>query len=119
VNRWLGGLLLEGWVVTEAVKAVMSLGRKPELYFWRSHDGLEVDLLVVVHGKLVPIEIKLTASPSNGHLTPISRFLSMAKDEAAPSGVIVCQVETERALPDGHIALPWHVFPQWLRERLA
>ncbi len=28
----MGGALLEGWVITEAVKAFLSLGRKPELY---------------------------------------------------------------------------------------
>jgi hypothetical protein len=28
----------------------MALGRKPGLYFWRSHDGLEVDLLIVING---------------------------------------------------------------------
>jgi len=114
-----GGALLEGWVVTEAVKAFMALGRKPDLYFWRSHDGLEVDLLVVINGKLQPVEIKLTATPSAGHMTPINRFITLAGDEACPQGILVCRTETERALPNGHLALPWHAFPQWLRTRLA
>jgi hypothetical protein len=115
----MGGALLEGWVVTEAVKAFMALGRKPDLYFWRSHDGLEVDLLIVINGKLQPIEIKLTATPGAGHLAPIDRFIAAAGDEAYPQGVLVCRTENERALPHGHIALPWQAFPQWLRARLA
>ena len=115
----MGGALLEGWVVTEAVKAFMALGRKPDLYFWRSHDGLEVDLLIVINGKLQPIEIKLTATPGAGHLAPIDRFIAAAGDEAYPQGVLVCRTENERALPHGHIALPWQAFPQWLRARLG
>lgn len=115
----MGGALLDGWVVTEAVKAFMSLGPKPELYFWRSHDGLEVDLLIVIDGKLYPVEIKLTATPGVGHLEPIRRFLAAAGDEANPQGILVCQTETERALPNGHTALPWQLFPRWLHQRLV
>ena len=115
----MGGPLLEGWVVTEATKAFMSLGRKPDVYFWRSHDGLEVDLLIVIDGKLHPVEIKLTATPVVGHVDPINRFLAVAGDEAAPQGILVCRTETELALPNGHIAMPWQSFPAWLRKRLV
>ena len=115
----MGGALFEGWVVTEAVKAFLSLGRKPELYFWRSHDGLEVDLLIVINGKLHPVEIKLTATPGAGHVEPLNRLIAAAGDEVTRYGIIVCRTESERALPNGHIAMPWQLFPHWLRERLS
>lgn len=115
----MGGPLLEGWVVTEAAKAFMALGRKPELYFWRSHDGLEVDLLIVIDGKLQPVEIKLTATPGAGHVDPVNRFLAVAGDESTAQGILVCRVEKERALPNGHVAMPWQSFPDWLRARMA
>lgn len=92
----MGGMLLEGWVVTETVKAFMALGRKPDLYFWRSHDGLEVDLLIVIAGKLQPVEIKLTATPSAGHLDSINRFLSITGDEAIVQGGYSCVRRTRR-----------------------
>jgi predicted AAA+ superfamily ATPase len=114
----MGGPLLEGWVVIEAVKAFMALGRKPDLYFWRSHDGLEVDLLIVIGGKLQPVEIKLTATPGAGHVVPLNRFLAAATDEATGQGILVCRTEKERILPNGHIAIPWKSFPAWLRARL-
>ena len=115
----MGGPLLEGWVVTEAVKAFMSLGRKPDLYFWRSHDGLEVDLLIVIDGKLQPVEIKLTATPGAVHVQPLNRFIAASGGEAIKQGVLVCRTDTERALPNGHIAMPWQSFPNWLRSRLS
>lgn len=111
--------MLEGWAVTEAAKAFMALGRKPDLYFWRSQDGLEVDLLVMIGGKLLPIEIKLTATPAAGHVEPLNRFLAVAGEEAAAQGLLVCRTEKERTLPNGHVALPWKSFPGWLHERLG
>lgn len=114
----MGGPLLEGWVVMEAVKAFMALGRKPDLYFWRSHDGLEVDLLIVIDGKLQPVEIKLTATPGAGHTEPLNRFLAIAGDEAGGPGILVCRADRQRPLPNGHVAMPWKSFPGWLRARL-
>lgn len=114
----MGGPLLEGWVVTEAVKAFMSRGLKPDVHFWRSHDGLEIDLLVAIGGKLQAIEVKATASPTAGHVEPIKRFLTHAGTEAHPQGLVVCRIDTPRPLPNGHLALPWHAFPAWLAERL-
>ncbi len=114
----LGGALLEGWVVAEAIKVFMSRGLAPDVYFWRSHDGLEIDLLLMLGGKLQAIEVKSTASPSAGHVEPISRFIASAGPDAHPQGLVVCQCEAPRALPHGHLALPWHHFPAWLAERL-
>lgn len=115
----LGGALLEGWVVAEAAKAFMALGRRPDIYYWRSQDGMEVDLLIVIGGRIQPIEVKLTASPGAGHGEPLGRFLTLARAEATERGIIVCRTDKERQLPGGHVALPWHAFPGWLRERIA
>ena len=114
----MAGPLFEGWVVTEAIKAFMALGRKPDLYFWRSHDGLEVDLLISIGGKLQAVEIKLTASPSTGHLQPLNRLLKTVGLDAWEQGLFVCRTDKARALPGGHQAIPWQQFPAWLQERL-
>lgn len=115
----MGGALLEGWVVTEAAKVLMSLGRKSDLYFWRSHDGLEVDLLIPINGKLHPIEIKLTATPTADHIKPLTRFLELAGQDASERGTLVCRTETARALPGGHTAIPWQDFTKWLADQIA
>jgi hypothetical protein len=97
----------------------MARERKPDLYYWRSHDGLEVDLLIVIDGKLQPVEIKLTATPAAGHVEPFNRFLALAGTEGAPRGLLICRTGQERALPNGHIALPWHEFPARLESVIA
>jgi uncharacterized protein len=114
----MGGALLEGWVVMETVKAFMAAGRKPDVYYWRSHDGLEIDLLILLRGKLLPVEIKLTASPNLGHIQPINRFIEFAGEEAIQQGIVVCQTKDARDFPGGHRAIPWHEFPDWLAERM-
>lgn len=114
-----GGALFEGLLVTEAWKAYLSVGKQPDLYYWRSSDGLEVDLLVGVGGQLVPVEIKLNATPSASFMRPIERFKEFAGKAVAKQGILVCQAETEVSLPHGNLAMPWQQFGPWLRRRLS
>jgi predicted AAA+ superfamily ATPase len=115
----MGGALFEGWVISEAWKICAARGQRGDLFFWRSHDGLEVDLLLQLPGRLVPIEIKLTATPTLRHTEALSRFQALASGEAAGGGILVCNVTEERPLPGGHRALPWQDFPGWLDRALA
>lgn len=95
------------------------MGRAPDLFFWRSHDGLEVDLIVLANGRLLPVEIKLTATPTLRHLEPLNKFKELAGEGAVESGVLVCRLEQPQPLPHGNLALPWWRFPAWLREQLT
>ncbi len=115
----MGGSLFEGFVVSEAFKVFLLCGQPADLYFWRSQDGLEVDLLIRVGPRLYPVEIKLTATPSPGHLRPLNRFKALAGPVAAATGILVCRVPQTRPLPSNNLALPWNEFPAWLTEKLA
>jgi predicted AAA+ superfamily ATPase len=44
------GPLFEGFVASEIVKRQLNAGRRRELYFFRDHQGLEVDFLVPIRG---------------------------------------------------------------------
>jgi hypothetical protein len=77
---------------------------------------MEVDLILQAQGKFWPVEIKLTATPSSGHLAALNRFKEIAGKEAAEQGVIVCRVNTPRVLPDNNLAIPWHKFSEWLEQ---
>jgi predicted AAA+ superfamily ATPase len=115
----MGGALLEGWVVGEAIKAFAALGRKPDLYYWRTQDGLEVDLLIQIAGRLHLVEIKLTATPTLRHLEPLNRLKALLGDAAHAGGILVCTCEEERALPGENRAIPWSGFTDWISERLS
>lgn len=115
----MGGALLEGLVIAEAYKVFALRGKRPDLHFWRSQDGLEVDLLLRLAEGLVPIEIKLTATPTLRHAEVLGKFRSLAGKAAAPEGVLVCSVPERRALPGNNVAIPWQEFPRWLAERMG
>jgi len=63
ITSHLSGPLFENWVVTEIMKSYWFRGKYPGLYFWRTKDGDEIDLLYESAGKLYPTEIKLSSSP--------------------------------------------------------
>jgi predicted AAA+ superfamily ATPase len=110
----MGGALFEGLVVTEALKAFTNKGRKPALWYWRSHDGLEVDLIVQGKDGWIPIEIKLTATPQPQHLDGLKRFRALAGADQCSAGVLVCRVAREQPLAHGAVAMPWQEFSAWL-----
>jgi hypothetical protein len=111
----MGGAFVEGWAVLEAVKAFAACGRRPTLHFWRSHDGMEVDLIVESGGRFHAIEIKQTATPGPGHVQSLARFQSFVGPSQAGDSLLVCAVESRTLLPGGAVALPWHEFPAWLQ----
>jgi predicted AAA+ superfamily ATPase len=99
------GPLFETLVVSEWVKAFYHRGERPELYYWRSKTGLEVDLLIDRNGRLYPLEIKATATLIPGHAESLLKWKELA-DEAADGGVIVANIEQPFAFK-GLKAISW------------
>jgi len=52
----MAGAIFETAVVSEIFKTLFYRGVEPQVYFWRTSTGLEVDLLVESNACLVPIE---------------------------------------------------------------
>jgi predicted AAA+ superfamily ATPase len=110
----MGGALFEGLIIAEAWKVFLNLGQRPSTFFWRSHGGIEVDLIIQAQNILWPVEIKLTSTPSVQHTKGIDRFKKLAGKEASERGIIVCSVKEKLDLPGNNIALPWTNFYEWL-----
>ena len=62
------GALFENWVITEYLKRRWNAGKQSNLFFWRSHSGLEVDLVLEQGPGLSPVEIKSGATVSSDWL---------------------------------------------------
>ncbi len=115
----LGGPLFEGLVVAEVLKQQAHRGERPAAWFWRTRDGHEVDMLVPLAGRLLPIEVKLTATPTSRHAATLSRFRALAGDACLDHGGVVCRVPAPVRLPGGHIAMNIEDFAEWLDERMS
>ncbi len=85
------GPIFETMVVAEWVKAFYNRGEPPELYYWRSKAGLEIDLIVDRNGRLYPIEIKATSTIMPGHTENLNKWKELAGDTAA-GGLIIADV---------------------------
>ncbi len=103
----MGGALVETAVVSAWVKAFCNRGEPPALFFYRSHDGLEVDLIVDMGGRLHPMEIKATATPLPGHAAPLEKWMGLAGSRSADRGILFAEVEAPVPLTPRVSAVPW------------
>jgi hypothetical protein len=102
----MGGAIFENLVVAEIFKTTLHRGEEPSLYFWRTASGSEVDLVVESQSKLVPIEIKLSATPRPEMAREIAHFRHDFGDRAA-NGYVVHPGKMVLPLGGGAIALPF------------
>jgi len=100
------GPLFENAVVSEWIKLFHHRGERPELYYWRSKSGLEIDLIVDRNGRLVPIEIKATATVLPAHVRSLNAWRALAGNLAEP-GLLVADLEESVRLGPCR-CLPWH-----------
>ena len=103
----LAGPLFETAVVAELAKLFYHRGQPPPIWYWRSLDGWEVDLLIELGGRLRPVEIKATATPRPAHAESLARWRTLAGDRAG-DGLLITRAEEASALVPGVRVLPWH-----------
>lgn len=102
----MGGAILETAVLMEIVKALVHRGEEPQMYFWRTSAGTEVDLVVEAGGKLIPIEVKLSATPRPAMADAIRTFKEDFGRKAG-AGYVVHPGDVRLPLAPGVTALPF------------
>ncbi|MBI3920580.1 MAG: DUF4143 domain-containing protein, partial [Armatimonadetes bacterium] len=84
----LRGEVFETFVVSEIVKSFVHAGEEPPLYFWRDHTGHEVDVILDLGTKLIPVEIKSGKTFRASFLDGLKFYTSIA-GKTASGGVLV------------------------------
>jgi len=75
MDRQLMGRLFEQWIILETGRLIHYAGSEANMYYWRTNNGAEVDLLIEKHGKIrAAFEIKLTPNISGSHLSGLRVF---------------------------------------------
>lgn len=101
-----GGAIFETTVLTKIVKTFSHQGEEPTVYFWRTTSGSEVDIVVEANGKLILIEVKLSATPRPTMAAGITAFQRDFAQQAAP-GYVIHPGEVRLPLTPGVAALPF------------
>jgi predicted AAA+ superfamily ATPase len=102
----MGGAIMETAVLSEIVKSLLHRGIEPKVYFWRTSTGTEVDLLVEKGRMLIPVEVKLSATPKPAMASGIRAFREDLGRQAAP-GYVIHPGDINLPLGRGVTALPF------------
>ncbi|MBC7337101.1 MAG: DUF4143 domain-containing protein, partial [Clostridia bacterium] len=102
----MAGPIMETAVLAEIVKTLTHRGIDPQVYFWRTFAGTEVDFVVETAGKLVPIEVKLSATPRPAFAASIRAFQKDFGNRAMP-GYVVHPGDIRLPLGSNVTALPY------------
>lgn len=102
----MGGAIFETAAVAEIFKTYVHRGENPQIYFWRTSAGAEVDILVESGGQLVPIEVKLSATPRPNMAKSI-RVLQKDLGARVAPGYVVHPGDVRLPLAEDVTALPF------------
>jgi predicted AAA+ superfamily ATPase len=98
------GASFEGLVIEELIAQARLRLVRPEFFFWRTHAGGEVDLLVVEGRRVLPVEVKLGAAVDPRSLRGLRQCM---EDLGLRRGWVVTSGRDGRALGRGIELLPW------------
>ena len=98
------GHSFEGLVIEEIAALAEQHLSRPEICFWRTQAGAEVDLILHHRGRRIPIEIKLGTTVDRYAVAGLRQFL---KDFDVKRGWVVANVAERRHLGRDIEIVPW------------
>ena len=104
MNGAINGSILENYVVSEIIKTYTNNGLEYYAHYYRDIDSKEVDMILESDGRLHPLEIKKTASPSTA-LTSAFKVLDKASVPRG-TGAVICTKKELSALDKGTMIVP-------------
>ncbi len=99
----LRGAIFESFVVAEFKKLFLHHGQRPPVFFWRDSHGHEVDLLVDLGTRRVPVEVKSGITVASDFLAGLDWYVGVSGD---PGGILVYGGE-DAYLRRSHLVRPW------------
>jgi predicted AAA+ superfamily ATPase len=98
------GASFESLVIEELSALAAQRLVRPELFFWRTHAGAEVDLLITEGRRILPIEIKLGAAVDHYALAGLRQCM---KDLKLTRGWVITTGRERQRLSAGIEIIPW------------
>jgi predicted AAA+ superfamily ATPase len=100
------GNRFEQWVGLSLLRYFRSRNLNGKLFYWRDHNGPEVDWVVEWNNQWIPIEVKFNSNPKPKHTAHLQTFLN-EYDKKSSKGYLIFPGERPRKMAENIMALPW------------
>jgi len=100
------GNRFEQWVGLSLIRYFRSRNLRGSVYYWRDHNGPEIDWIVEMNNRWIPVEVKFSDNPQPRHSKALSQFIQ-ENPKKASVGYIVFAGDRARQIDQNIIALPW------------
>jgi predicted AAA+ superfamily ATPase len=106
VNREEWSQRFEEWTGLSLIRYLRSQNLQGSLYYWRDHNGPELDWVVEYENRWIPVEVKFVENPQQKHTRHLELFLDENKDRAS-KGFLVYLGKRPRKISEKITAIPW------------
>lgn len=117
LNGPMAGTLFENFCIQETVKTYMNRGFIPGIFYTRTNNNLEIDLIIEsMPGELHPVEIKLTKTPKQSMELPVKRFRELFSALSVKKGRLLCLSSKSIPLSRDTDVVSFQDYLLWLKE---
>ena len=112
LGRWLGGgaattgAHFENLILSDLLAWRDAQSPRPEVLYWRTASGIEVDFVIEAGDRLLAIEAKTKTNPGYGDTKGLRLFRDEYGDRCA-GGVLLYTGSETQWMADGVLAVPW------------
>lgn len=106
-NGAMGGAIFENAVIMDLVKANYGNGSPRQFFFYRDNNGVEVDIILVRGSQRIPVEIKLSRTPTDQMISGLRR---VGKEVRADHAYLLTSRPDSVTMSDGIKAMHWYRF---------
>ncbi|HBM15204.1 MAG TPA: hypothetical protein DD381_02495 [Lentisphaeria bacterium] len=99
------GSLFEQWVGLELLKRIKYSG-EGALSYMRTASGIEIDYILELNNRYIPIEVKWTEHPDKNDTKHIDNFIKEHK-KVSDRGFVICRCKYPMELSPDILAIPW------------
>lgn len=82
------GAVFENFIISDFFKRISHIAEVPKLYFWRDRTGNEIDLLIDLGSKILPVEIKSSRTYNSDFKKNIVKWMELPGNKQK-SGVVI------------------------------